>query len=50
MKGSKSNLVFARPDGSMREDADNDSEEMQWWARRDSNPLPPASEAGTLSR
>ena len=30
--------------------ASNDSEEMQWWARRDSNPLPPASEAGTLSR
>ena len=30
--------------------ASNDSEEMQLWARRDSNPLPPASEAGTLSR
>jgi integrase len=28
----------------------SDSEEMRVWARRDSNPLPPASEAGTLSR
>jgi hypothetical protein len=28
----------------------NDSESIRLWARRDSNPLPPASEAGTLSR
>ena len=27
-----------------------DSERLNLWARRDSNPLPPASEAGTLSR
>jgi integrase len=28
----------------------NHSEDFKLWARRDSNPLPPASEAGTLSR
>jgi hypothetical protein len=35
------------PSGS---DDPSDIEEMNGWARRDSNPLPPASEAGTLSR
>jgi integrase len=30
-------------------DASNDSEDFDLWARRDSNPRPPASEAGTLS-
>jgi hypothetical protein len=30
--------------------APNDYEDFDLWARRDSNPLPPASEAGTLSR
>jgi hypothetical protein len=30
--------------------ASKDFEEFELWARRDSNPLPPASEAGTLSR
>jgi hypothetical protein len=28
----------------------SDSDDLNLWARRDSNPLPPASEAGTLSR
>ena len=28
----------------------NDSDDLSGWARRDSNPLPPASEAGTLSK
>src|SRR6185312_14542018 len=36
-------------DGKIGPAASNDSNDFDGWARRDSNPRPPASEAGTLS-
>ena len=40
-----------RPESAMTGSSDaSDIAGMNLWARRDSNPLPPASEAGTLSR
>ncbi len=40
-----------KPSGAVSGETDpNDFADLSLWARRDSNPLPPASEAGTLSR
>jgi hypothetical protein len=39
-----------RSDEKIVPNASKDFVEFGEWARRDSNPLPPASEAGTLSR
>lgn len=41
---------IAFSDGKHGPAPSNDSDDLTGWARRDSNPLPPASEAGTLSR
>jgi hypothetical protein len=41
---------IARPDEKIVPNASKDFEEFEGWARRDSNPLPPVSEAATNSK
>ncbi len=52
--GLATSVLQARPiehtDEKIGPTGPSDLEELSGWARRDSNPLPPASEAGTLSR